>query len=38
VTVRDRQVSVVFPPGERVDIWLGDEVRYRRDDITWPAA
>jgi hypothetical protein len=38
VTVRDQQVSVVFPPGERVDIWLGDEVRYRRDDITWPAA
>ena len=37
VTVRERHVSVVFPPGERVDLWLDDEVRYRRGEHTWPA-
>lgn len=30
VTVRERHVSVVFAPGERVDLWLDDEVRHRR--------
>ena len=30
VTVRERRVSVVFPSGERVELWLDDEVRHRR--------